>query len=204
MRADAWMAKQPESAWQREWIRHTTKGESHLDVMRSLVWLWDGREDSARCWHLIVTREPGDPESLKYSLSNAAADTPAGRLAQIQRQRYWIERTFQNAKREAGMAEYQARSWKAWHHHMALVMMALLFLLQQRQQHQTTHPLLSCTDLKILLAHVLPRRNIGLEEVIHLMEQRHKRRQSATKSTYRKQRARDGTSPDSDPGNLTK
>jgi SRSO17 transposase len=202
MRVDAWLAQQPESAWQREWIRHTTKGELHLDVMRDMVWLWNGREASARCWHLLVTRDPNDPESLKYSLSNASAETPAGRLAQIQRQRYWIERAFQDAKREAGMADYQARSWKAWHHHMALVMMALLFLLQQRKKHQSTHPLLSCTDLKILLAKVLPRRDVGLDEVLRLMEQRHKRRQAATKSAYQKRRTRDG--PFLGVGNLTK
>ncbi len=81
-------------------------------------------------------------------------------------------------------------------------MMALLFVLQQRQKRQTTHPLRSTKDLKILLTHVLPRRDMTLEEVVRLMEQRHRRRQAATDSAYRIQRARDGT--DEGPGNLTK
>ena len=196
IRADAWADRQPKTAWKRVWIRHTSKGELGLEMLHTRVWLWDKREASARCWHLIVTREPGDPASIKFSLSNAPAEIASHRLAQIQRQRYWIERAFQDAKQQAGMDEYQARSWKAWHHHMALVMMALLFWLQQRHKHQATHPLLSCRDLKILLVHILPRRDASLEEVLRLMEQRHRRRQAATESAYKKQRARDGTPED--------
>jgi SRSO17 transposase len=203
LRVDTWAAQQPASAWQSVWIRHTTKGELHLEMLHSRVWVWDGEEDSARCWQGIATRVPGDPDSLKFSLSNAGPEIPGSRLAQIQRQRYWIERAFQEAKGEAGMAEYQARSWKAWHHHMALVMMALLFLLQQRQKHKANHPLLNCRDLKILLAHLLPSRAATLEEVIALMEQRHRLRQAATDSAYRRQPARDGTEGGAG-GNLTK
>ena len=202
LRVDAWMAAQPESAWQRVWIRHTTKGKLHLDLLQTQVWLWDGKEEAARCWQLIVTREPDHPRTLKYGLSNASAEMPAHRLAQIQRQRYWIERAFQDAKGEAGMADYQARSWKAWHHHMALVMMAMLFMLQQRHENQELHPHLSCADLKLLLAHILPKRNPSLEDVNQLIEQRHRRRQAAIDSAYRRQKVRDGTTAVSD--NLTK
>ena len=202
LRVDAWAAQQPASAWESTWIRHTTKGELRVEILHLQAWVWDGKEDSARCWRLLATRVPGEPETLKFSLSNADPETPAPRLAQIQRQRYWIERAFQEAKGEAGMADYQARSWKAWHHHMALVMMALLFLLQQRKSHQASHPLLNCRDLKILLAHILPSREVSLEEVVGLMEERHRLRQAATDSAYRRQRARDGTGEGL--GNLTK
>jgi len=77
----------------------------------------------------------------------------------MQRQRYWVERAFQEAKNEAGLDEYQARSWQAWHHHVALAMMALLFLLRERQFQKEQLPLLSAGDIKVLLAQVLPRRD---------------------------------------------
>ena len=54
------------------------------------------------------------------------------RLAQMQGQRFWVERTFQDGKSHAGLDHYQARGWRAWHHHMALVMMAMLFMLEER------------------------------------------------------------------------
>ena len=53
----------------------------------------------------------------------------------MQRQRYWVERVFEDAKSECGMADYQVRKWQAWHHHMALVMMAMLFMLTERMRH---------------------------------------------------------------------
>lgn len=63
---------------------------------------------------------------IKYSLSNASESTTVHRPAQMQGQRYWIERAFEDAKSQAGMGHYQARGWKSWNHHMALVMTAIL------------------------------------------------------------------------------
>jgi hypothetical protein len=34
--------------------------------------------------------------------------------------RFWVERTFEDAKGSVGMANYQVRGWLAWHHHMAM------------------------------------------------------------------------------------
>ncbi len=46
--------------------------------------------------------------------------------------RYWIERAFQDAKTSLGMADYQARGWVAWQHHMSMVMLAMLFMIRER------------------------------------------------------------------------
>lgn len=181
---ESWACAQPEDAWQRIWIRHTTKGRLYLEALHRRVWLWDGREERARCWHALVTREVDQPGVIKYALSNAPVSTPVARLAQMQRQRFWIERAFQDAKQDAGLDEYQARGWKAWHHHMALVMMAMLFILQERQKHGQTHPLMSSTDIKILLTQVLPRRDITTEEVVRQMEIRHRQRQASIDAAY--------------------
>jgi hypothetical protein len=41
-----------------------------------------------------ITRQEALRLTLKYSLSNAAPDTPILRLAQMQGYRYWVERIF--------------------------------------------------------------------------------------------------------------
>jgi SRSO17 transposase len=87
-----------------------------------------GQEPSAQHWHMIIRRELGSPDTVKYSLSNAPEETSAERLAFMQGQRYWVERTFQDAKGPCGMADYQVHVWRGWHHHLALVMIARLFL----------------------------------------------------------------------------
>ena len=87
-------------------------------------------------------------------------------------QRYWVERAFEDAKGECGMADYQVRKWSAWHHHMALVMMAMLFMLNERIRHKDTYPLLSCSDIEELLSRFLPRRDVTRKEVIRQLEHR--------------------------------
>jgi SRSO17 transposase len=48
------------------------------------------------------------------------AATSWERLADMQTQCFWIERSFQDAKGELGMADYEGRGWKGWHHPIAL------------------------------------------------------------------------------------
>jgi SRSO17 transposase len=185
--ARGWAASQPESAWKTVELRDTTRGRQRVQILHRRVWLWDGQEAQARHWHLIVRREIADPQEIKYSLSNAPADTPVWRLAWMQGQRYWIERQFQDAKGQAGMGHYQARGWKSWHHHMAMVALALLFMLEERLRQQPHYPLLSCADIVRLLAEFLPRGDRTKEKLIRQMENRHRKRQASIDAAYRKQ-----------------
>ncbi len=125
---------------------------------------------------------------IKYCLTNAPARTPIRGLAEMEAQRFWIERAFEDAKSHAGMAEYQVRGWKAWHHHMALVMMTMLFMMKHRMLWADDIPLLSCYDIKVLLAHFLPRRQDSAEEIIRQMELRHAKRMAASENAAKRQR----------------
>jgi SRSO17 transposase len=190
-RVDEWAAAQPPEDWQTVTIRRGTKGELRVQAVRGRVWLWDGSEAQARSWHIVATRELGSPETIKYFLSNAPAETSLERLVQMQRQRFWIERSFEDGKSESGLADYQVRGWLPWHHHMALVMMAMLFMLEERLSQQESYPLLSCSDIEVLLAQFLPRRDSSVEEIVRQMEARHAARQRAIDSAYRRQRLAD-------------
>jgi SRSO17 transposase len=158
-----------------------------VEVLHRQVWLWDNEESAAQCWHLIVRREINARQEIKYTLSNAPAETSVKRLAEMQAQRYWVERAFQDGKSECGLADYQVRKWSAWHHHMALVFMAMLFMLEERIQAKDTHPLLSCSDIEELLRHFLPKRAVTRDDVFEQMEKRHKKRLASIQSHYAKQ-----------------
>jgi SRSO17 transposase len=101
VRVDDWKKAQPEEAWQRYKLRDSTKGELVVEILHQRVWLWDKNGPNAHHWHLIVRRELNSPETCKYTLSNAPAETSTQQLAQMQGQRFWIERAFEDGKSES-------------------------------------------------------------------------------------------------------
>jgi hypothetical protein len=168
-------------------LRDSTRGQLRVDTAHRRIWVWDGQEAAARCWHLIVRREVGSPKTIKYTLSNAPADTSVLRLAQMQGQRYWVERTFEDAKGECGLADYQVLGWRAWHHHVTMVMLAMLFIAEQRAAHQPGLELLTPRDIVEMLKETLPRKPEGREALVERINQRHQRRRGAIESRFRTQ-----------------
>ncbi len=185
-RVDHWVAEQPAEAWQRLTLRAGEKGLLIADYLHTHVWVWDGAEDQARCWHLLVRKEVGADTISHYCLSNAPLDTSWQKLARVQAQRYFIEHSFREAKSECGLADYQVRRWDAWHHHMALVMLGTLFLVKQKKTGRQQWPMLSFNDLVTALAHLLPRRQLSADELADVISKRHRRREQAMKSHYRR------------------
>ncbi len=178
-----------ESEWKQFSYRVGTKGAHTRQVLVKQVYTWNGEEATPRKELLIISRAV-DGSDLKYSLSNLTLDGAAlswCELLLLQMQRYWVERSFEDAKREVGMDEYQVRTWRAWHHHVALSMLALLFMLHQRVSHQEDTPLLSCRDIRWILEHTLPKKANTVQDVLELMKERHQRRQYDIDRCLRKQ-----------------
>jgi SRSO17 transposase len=173
--------------WTRCLLCDSTRGQGRGDLAHRRVWLWDGEEAGPRQWHLIVRREVGSPKTIKYTLSNAPADTPLLVLGQMQGQRYWVERTFEDAKGECGLADYQVLGWRAWHHHLTMVMLAMLFIAEQRVMHQSGLELLTPRDIVEMLKETLPRKPEGKEALVARINQRHRHRRCAIESRYRAQ-----------------
>jgi len=174
-----WVKQQPREAWTQVFVRDSTKGKLKIWALHGRIWLWDGEEEQAHQWHLIVRRERDSKNTLKFSLSNAPFDTTIERLAFMQGQRFFVERALEDAKSTCGMADYQVRGWTGWHHHMTMVMLAMLFMLQVKVQMGDTCELISSMDIRELLYHFLPKRAITQEEVIRQLQVRHRKRRSA-------------------------
>jgi SRSO17 transposase len=174
--------------WTRCVLRDCTRGQLRVDLAHRQVWVWDGEEETPRCWHLIVRREVKSETTIKYTLSNAPPDTPVLLLGQMQGQRDWVERTFEDAKGECGLADYQALGWRAWHHHVTMVMLAMLFIAEQRVAHQLGLALLTPRDIVEMLKETLPRKPEGKDALVARINQRHERRRGAIASRFRTQR----------------
>jgi len=168
-------------------VRQTTKGPLRVQLWVRRVWLWDPRHDAPARERLLVVRREADG-THKYSLSNAPAETPWERLGYMQGQRFFIERAFQDAKSELGLAHYEVRGWRGWHHHMALCCLALLFTLKERLACAEAIPLLSVRDLVELLAFYLPRRSRDPTAVLANLRTRHAARAASIKSAKRRRK----------------
>ncbi|WP_072364195.1 hypothetical protein U0033_04270 [Chitinophaga sancti] len=94
----------------------------------------------------------------------------------MQSQRYFIERSFQDAKQEAGMSEYQVRGWRAWHHHMVLVIMALHFILSEKILYNNEYPLLSAYDIRDIIIRVYSKKSFSPDEVLDQIKIRQEQR----------------------------
>ena len=181
-----WAAGQPAQDWIAFKRRDGINGGLRGEFLHRRVWLWDGEEEMARCWHLIVWRPGENSQEIKYVLSNAPADIAALDLARMACSRFWIERALQDAKGAVGMGEYQLRSWVGWHRHMAMVMLAMFFMLQQKILLAAELPLLSAEDIAWAIEYFLPRAHVTEQDVQKALARRHRRRQVDVDSRKRR------------------
>ena len=89
---------------------------------------------------LFVTRERQADNIYKhdYYLSNADADVPLKEFARVAKAAHRVEECFERAKGEAGLGDYQGRTWIAWHHHQTLSLLAAWFLNKETRRGKNT------------------------------------------------------------------
>jgi SRSO17 transposase len=119
-------------AWRTLQIREGAKGPLAFEFAAVRVWAVRHGEAGPPVW-LLVRRSLEPVPEVKYYVSNAAASTPLGVLAEVACTRHAVEDYFEDAKSYLGMAQYETRSWVGWHHHMSLVAMAHLFIALTRR-----------------------------------------------------------------------
>jgi SRSO17 transposase len=139
--------------WQTLEHRQGAKGPLKREAVLMDAWVWSPEyEAHVEAVQLLISRET-DGSEVKFSLCWAPDHKMELSEALVrQMQRYWVERAFQDVKEQLGMHQYQVRSYMAWYHHIALTMMALHFILHTRIEQKEEKPLLSCPDVKLLLA----------------------------------------------------
>ena len=168
-------------------LRTGDAGVVYAQVQAVRVWEWSAGAAAAEELWLIIRHMPDG--SQKLSLSNASAQAGLQRLARWQGARFWVERCFQDAKSHCGLAQYQARGWRAWHHHMALVSLAILFTMEERLLNPLPIRELTCADIVELMEWVLIAKP-SAGELLQRIERRHDKRRCAAASALKRQRHR--------------
>jgi SRSO17 transposase len=135
IRVDTLAAQLPKRAWRTYRVKAGEKGpiRAHFAFVRAVA----ARHGlpGPDVW-VVFRRNRSEPQERKVFLSNAPADTPPGELVRVSGLRWPIETCFEEAKGSLGMADYQTRFWRGWHHHMTLVILAHHFVVRLRLRHK--------------------------------------------------------------------
>ena len=146
-RADKWRAAQYETAWTAIDVRDGEKGPLLIDVIKRRVQARTPTGGTGPEEVLFITREQQSDGTYKhdYYLSNADADTPLKEFARVAKAEHRIEECFQRAKSEAGLGDYQVRTWIGWQHHQTLSLIAAWFLNDQTRRGKNPDPRTDCS-----------------------------------------------------------
>jgi len=141
-RADRWAAAQAANAWTTVEVRPGEKGPLVVEALKARVAAKTDRRRAGPEEVLVVFRERQADDTFKhdYCLSDACWDTPLTEFARVFKAEHRIEECLERAKGEAGLANYQVRTWRGWHHHQALSLIATWFLTQEARRGKKMDP----------------------------------------------------------------
>jgi SRSO17 transposase len=140
-RVDRWAAAQPAEVWQTVAVRDGEKGPLVVQALRTLVQArTGGRVSDVAEWLVVFRAQQGDGSwKQDYLLGEAPLTTPLAEFARVFKAEHRIEECLQRAKSEAGLGQYQVRTWAGWHHHQALGLLATWFLTQETRRGKKIH-----------------------------------------------------------------
>lgn len=123
-----WVEEVPADGWHRLSAGDGTKGPRLYD------WACLPFRGAPEGWRkgLLIRRRLGDGE-LTFYLTCAPDGTTLADLVRVAGARWTIESSFEMAKQEVGLDQYEVRSWTGWHRHITLVLLAFAFLTVVRQ-----------------------------------------------------------------------
>jgi SRSO17 transposase len=177
-------AQLPPEAWRLINVRDGAKGPLACQFARWRCWAIRDGKPGPPVWVLIRRSLEKQPE-YKYYVSNANEATPLPDLALVASTRHQVEQFFEECKGSLGLADYEARGWTSWHHHMSLVALAHLFLMQTRRELKASAPAMTLPLALELVRSALVRPQLTEDEAISLAEY-HLRRNATARDSHHK------------------
>lgn len=136
VRVDKWRESHSEDDWKEVDVRDGEKGPLVVEVAKCRVLAKTDRRRVGPEETLVVIRLRDEQGKVKhdYYLSNAPVEIERKEFARVAKAAHRIEECIQRGKSEAGMADYEVRSWPGWYHHQTLSMLAAWFLVTETRR----------------------------------------------------------------------
>jgi SRSO17 transposase len=153
----AWTKALPVCAWLRLEVRPGEKGPLVVEIVSRRVLARTDTKTIGPEELLVVIRSLQEDGSWKYDyyLSNADWKTALAELARVAKAEHRIEECLQRGKSEAGLADYEVRTWAGWHHHQTLSLLACWFLVWQTLLGKQLAPAITVPQIRAGLAKLL-------------------------------------------------
>jgi SRSO17 transposase len=158
----------PAEAWRPLKLREGSNGPLVFEFAVLRVWAMRHNRPGPPIW--LVIRRSLDGKEVWYYVSNAEAETPWETLALVSGTRFRVEEFFQDGKTHLGMADYEARAWRSWHHHMALTSLAHLFVTLTKRDIKQHVPDLTLDMAMRVLRSAFARPTLNEQEAIDLID----------------------------------
>jgi len=177
------IAADPGLKWEKTYLGEGAKGPIISDTACLRVIVNRDGLPGEEVWLYIRCLSDG---SLKFSKSNAPADTPKSSLDTQALRRWPIEQCFEECKSQLGMGHCESRSWSSWHRHMILVFVAYLFILELRFKFIAKHPILTLAQAQCLVVAAISGLETRIIEAINIVKYYLRRNYQAYLSHKRK------------------
>jgi SRSO17 transposase len=128
--AAAVVGRLPATAWRRRSCGAGSKGERVYDWARIPL----RQLDTARQRGLLARRHASAPTKITYYVASGPQATPLDAVAQVAGTRWAIADSFETAKGEVGLDQYEVRNWQGWYRHITLALLAHAYLTVPRAQ----------------------------------------------------------------------
>jgi SRSO17 transposase len=176
-------AEFPADAWRPLKLREGSNGPLVFQFAVLRVWAMRHNRPGPPIWLLI--RRSLDGKEVWYYVSNAEVETPWQTLALVSGTRIRVEEYFQDGKTHLGMADYEARAWTSWHHHMALVALAHLYVTLTKRDMRHDVPDLTLDMAMRVLRSAFAKPVLNEQEAIDLIDY-YRERNAVAHESHRK------------------
>jgi len=120
----------PQRTWRRCSCGEGSKGERLYEWARMPIREVD---EKRRRW-LLARRSISDPKEVAYYVVSGPKETSLEEMARVAGTRWAVEESFETAKGEVGLDQYEVRSWEGWYRHITLCLLAHAYLTVVRAQ----------------------------------------------------------------------
>ena len=152
-----WRDALDEDQWTRIKVRDAEKGPLEVEVVACRVQTKITRRMMQYEEVLVIVRYLDENGVTKYDyyLSNAASSTPLKEFARVAVAAHRVEEAIKRGKSQSGLADYEVRNWRGWHHHQILSLMATWFLTLEAGRGKNITPAITVPQIRDGIAMLL-------------------------------------------------